>query len=345
MSPGKRRFLILFGAAVSVLFLWFSLRGTHFSEIGAALAQARLWWCAPLLAAYCLYYWIKAIRWRLLLAPMTETTARAIFPPMMIGFMFNNILPAHLGEFARMYLGARQLRLRKTQVLATIVLERVLDMLAVLFFLALALFAAQSVAPALIHAGYVIAACAAAFMVVAALYIARTAAFLELVRRLTFFVPRLARARGLGFLERMRGAVLHQLEVGVEGLYALRRPRLLAGIIATSIAQWALMGLSAYAALLAVGIRVHLSAAFIVLAATTFAVTLPAAPGFLGSIQAAFNIALVPFGVAEADAFAASAFFHVPTYLIVTLPGLYLLRRTGYRLRQVQAEAEAGAAE
>ncbi len=341
MTTRKRRLLILLGFAVSAFFLWIALRGTNFGDIGDALAGASLWWMAPMLGAYGLYYWIKAIRWRMLLQPMIDTKAREIFSPMMIGFMFNNILPAHLGEFVRMYLGARQLRLNNSQILATIVLERVFDMLAVILFFGLALLTAESVSPALIRTGWGVAAAGGVFLVFTAIYIAWTDAFLRVLRKATFFMPRLGEIRGLSILKRGHEAVFHQLEIGVQGLHALKRPGLLIGIIVTSIAQWGLMGLSAYCAMIAVGTEVQLSAAFVVLAATTFAVTLPAAPGFLGSVQAAFTLALGPYGVSTATAFAASAYFHVPTYLIVTLPGLWMLKRTGYQLRQVRAEAEA----
>ena len=250
-----------------------------------------------------------------------------------------------------MYLGARQLGLRNTQVLATIVLERVFDMMSVVLFFLAALLVARNVDPLLMQAGTVIAACGVVFLVLVVAYIVWTERFLDLLRRLTFFVPGLARLRGLGWLDSIRNGILHQLEIGVAGLFALKQPRLLAGIVFTSLAQWGCMGLSAYLAMEAVGIpariegaQTQISAAFVVLAATTFGVTLPAAPGFLGTIQAMFKVALVPFGVSETAAFAASAFFHVPTYLIVTLPGLWLLKRTGYKLKQVRDEAEAEAA-
>ncbi|MBN2492772.1 MAG: flippase-like domain-containing protein [Planctomycetes bacterium] len=345
MSRPKKRLLILVGVLLSMLFLGYSLRGTDFGAIGGALADANWWLCAPMLAAYALYYWIKAIRWRLLLQPMTRTTARAIFKPMMIGFLFNNLLPAHLGELVRMYLGARQLRLRKTQVLATIVLERMFDFLSVVFFLGLVLIVGKDIPASLVSLGYATAAGGLGFLAIAAVYIRWTPGFLGALRALTLFVPRLARLRGLAWLARAREGAFHQLEVGVEGLYALKNPRLLAGVVATSLAQWACMGVSAYLAMRAVRLETRMSAAFVVLAATTFGVTLPAAPGFLGTIQAAFKVALLPYGVSATAAFAASAFFHVPTYLAVTLPGLYLLRRTGYRLRQIQQEAEAAAGE
>ena len=329
MNQKKKRLVILVGVLISAGFLWFSLQGTDFSEIGASLAGARLWLMLPLLAGYAVFYWLKNLRWWMLLRPMRRATQREIFSPLMIGFMGNNVLPAHLGEFVRMYLGARKLRLRNSQVLATIVLERMLDFLAVVFFLGLVLLVGRNVPPDLVRIGWVTAVVGFGFVVAAAVYATWTRPFLTLVRRLTFFLP-----------ARLRGALLTQLELGSLGLHSLRDPRLLVGVVATSVLQWAALGVSIYCAIVAIGVEVRMSAAFVTLAATTFGVTLPAAPGFLGSIQAAFVVGLAAYGVSRADAFAASAFFHVPTYLSVTLLGLWLLRRSGYRLGQIQEQAE-----
>ncbi len=330
MTQSRKRLLILVGLLISVAFLWFSLQGTEFGAIGESLANAQLWMVIPLLLTYAFFYWVKNIRWWLLLLPMKRASQREIFGPMMIGFMGNNILPAHLGEFVRMHLGARQLGLRYSQVLATIVLERMLDFLAVVFFLGLVLVFGRDVPPDLTRIGYITAAVTLVGVVGAAVYATWTSPFLGLVRRTTFFLP-----------AKLRAGLLHQLEVGALGLHALKDFRLLIGIVATSILQWSAVGVAVYLSIRAVGIEVGASAAFVTLAATTFGVTLPAAPGFLGTIQAAYVLSLAPFGVDRSEAFAASAFFHVPTYLAVTLLGLWLLRRSGQRLGQLQQEADA----
>ena len=127
------------------------------------------------------------------------------------------------------------------------------------------------------------------------------------------------------------------------GLQSLRRLPLLLGIVVTSIVQWGFMGLTVYLSLVAIGLDLRLSPAFVVLAATTFGITLPAAPGFLGTVQAAYVLALIPYGVSRADAFAASAVFHVPTYLTVTLLGLWLLKGAGYHVAEISRDAESAA--
>jgi len=333
LTKNKKRALIVVGILISVGFLWFALRGTDFAQISHALANSSPWMVLPMLAAYAIYYWIKAVRWRLMLLPVKDATTRSLVRPMMIGFFGNNVLPAHLGEFVRMYLGARQLGLRNSEVLATIVLERMFDFLAVVFFLGVALVLSRDVPEGLVTIGYVTGIVGIVFMIFASLYVAMTPAFLAAVRRLTFFLP-----------AKVRNAGLHQLELGATGLQSLRRLPLLLGVIVTSIAQWGFMGLTIYVSLRAVGSDVRIAPAFVVLAATTFGVTLPSAPGFLGTVQAGYVLALEPFGVSRAEAFAASAFFHLPTFAAVTLLGLWLLRGEGNRVADLQREAESAAA-
>ena len=85
---------------------------------------------------------------------MTQTNAATIFTPMMIGFFANNILPARLGEFVRMYLGARSLNLSNSQVLATIIMERVFDILTIVIYLGIAILLDHNTPPLLLSAGY-----------------------------------------------------------------------------------------------------------------------------------------------------------------------------------------------
>ncbi len=332
MSKTKKRTLILVGVLISVAFLWIALRGTNFTEIGESLANADPWMLVPMLVAYSLYYWVKAVRWRLLLLPRKDATSRELFRPMMIGFFGNNVLPAHLGEFLRMYLGARQLGLANSEVLATIVLERMFDFLSVVFFLGGVLVLGRDVPDDLVTIGYVTAAVGVVCLAGAAVYVTWTTRFLAAVRATTVFLP-----------GKLRHGLLRQLEIAALGMQSMRRLPLLAGIIITSIVQWGLMGGAVYASLMAVGIEAGLATSFVVLSATTFGVTLPAAPGFLGTVQAAYVLALAPYGVSRADAFAASAFFHVPTYLVVTLLGVWLLRRGGDQLAEIQRTAESSA--
>jgi len=324
----------MFGVAISVVCLWLALRGTNFDQIGQTLAQSQLWLGLPLLFSYMLFYWIKAIRWRMMLQPMRETHARELFTPMMMGFFANNILPAHLGEFVRMYLGAKMLGLGNAQVLATIILERIFDFLAVVLFLGIALILGGRVSEQLASIGYGVALTGLGLLSITVIFATYTKAFLTVMHKVTLFLP-----------ARIQKKILHHLEISAMGFDSIKRAKLLAGIIATSLLQWLLIGACIYCGLLAVGIEAPASASFVVLAATVFAVTLPAAPGFFGTMQLAFTLSLQPYGIGESQAFAASVVFHSITYLSVTLLGIYLLRHLGYRLGELRQQVESAEVE
>ena len=90
----------------------------------------------------------------------------------------------------------------------------------------------------------------------------------------------------------------------------------------------------------ATGVEAPPSAAFVVLAFTIVGMTLPSSPGYLGTIQLCFILALKPYGISHSEAFAASIFFHMTAYVYALLFGLYYLAKSGYSLSQVRAAAQ-----
>jgi uncharacterized membrane protein YbhN (UPF0104 family) len=65
----------LLGIIISAVFLYVAFRGQDFGEIRDALGQTNLWWMPLALALYFTGVWIRAVRWRLLLAPVVTTTS------------------------------------------------------------------------------------------------------------------------------------------------------------------------------------------------------------------------------------------------------------------------------
>lgn len=326
----RYRLISILGILISIFFLYLAIKDTNFSEIRDGLSRSRYWIAIPLLTTLALFYWIKAVRWRVLLDPIRETTTREILPAMMIGFAGNNLLPAHLGEFLRMYVIAKQFGLSKTSVLATIVIERMFDFLTVLFLLAGILLVDTKVPPSLVTAGYFIAVAGLGLLALVVVYITRTEAFVSFFRRRLRVLPRTLQTK-----------LIRQAELGALGLNAIREPHLLFGVIGTSLVQWMLMGICLYTGILAVGISVPLSSAFVLLALSVAALTLPSSPGFFGTIELCFVLSLEPYGVSQGDAFAAAIFYHLLAYLSVTATGLYYLKRLGSTLGRLKKDAEA----
>jgi hypothetical protein len=282
------------------------------------------------------FFWLKAWRWRLLLKPVGDFhTARDLVPPMMIGFAFNNLLPAHLGDFARAVIFARQTGLKATASLSTIVLERVFDIVAILLLLGGGLAFVPGLDPSVRNTALLFAALASAFVVVALIYVFWTRPFVALAEGILARLPLIP--------VRLRSKVAGLLEAGADGLSSLKRPRLLAGIFASSLGQWLLNGVIVYLALGSFGVWVSPLVSCIVLGVTALAVAVPSTPGYVGVIQACFMSVLQLFTDDQPNVFAASVYYHVAQYVPVTLIGLYYFRPTGLKLTEVEAAAEAEA--
>jgi hypothetical protein len=76
-----------------------------------------------------------------------------------------------------------------------------------------------------------------------------------------------------------------------------------------------------------------------VLATTIISMTLPAGPGYVGTLQLAYALALVPFAVERSDALAASVFYLVMLWAPLVALGLVLLHRAGLRVGELAGAA------
>ena len=330
MKHVKDRVLLALGVALSGLFLWLALSATDLPGLADALARTNGLWVLGFLGLYAAFFVLKAMRWRLLLLPLRDTTARELGGAVMVGAMANNLLPAQLGELVRMAFLAKRLDLAGAKVLATIALERMLDFLAVLLFLSLALLTSEDTPDVLVTAGWFVGGAGVAILGCAVLWVGWTERVTAVVRRLAALLP-----GGLG------ARIAAELEHSAEGLAALRQPRLVAGAAALSVVQWACMSLGTAATVAAVGVSVPFAAGFVIVAVTVAGLVLPSSPGYVGTTQLCFALALAPFDVSSDDAVAASIVFNAACWLPVTLAGLVVLWRSKMSLRALLGLARA----
>src|SRR5688500_14189317 len=115
---------------------WF-LRNADLQVVWEHVRNANLALLLLALAFVAVTYWVRAMRWQCLLAPIGHTRFRTTFRTTVIGFAALSLLPARAGDVLRPYLLARQEGLTTSATFATVVMERVLDLLAVLALLAI----------------------------------------------------------------------------------------------------------------------------------------------------------------------------------------------------------------
>lgn len=325
------------GVLVTIICLTAAVWGIDLEEVKESFLHAHFWTLPILLAFLFLFYWLKAIRWRMILEPIKKLSVSQVTPSMMIGFMGNNILPAHLGEFLRVFVLSKQFQIPKTTVLSTLVLERLFDVIAILCFLGASVYFAPSLPEEYRTGSIILAIGTVAALMLLASYLIWTDAVIEMFRKIFSY---------LRFLpEKLTHLVLEMMKSGAHGMISMKNRRLTFGIIWTSFAQWIFNGLGILVALWSFDIEVTPLAAFVVLGITAIGVTVPSTPGFFGVTQLCFWISLQPFGASKADAFAASVYYQITQYIPVTLIGLYFSHREGLKLTDAEHEAEQGLAE
>jgi uncharacterized protein (TIRG00374 family) len=331
----KRLLLLLFGIAVSVGSLWYAMRDTDTNMVLHAFKTANYASLPPILLLLLAFYWLKSIRFAQLLAPAAPLTAGQLFPPVMIGFAANNILPAHLGEFVRVFVVNRQHRIPAGTVLSSIVLERIFDIFSILALFGLGILFAPSMPENYQRGGMIAAAVAAAVVLVMIVYMVRTDWFVTTTARafrLFPFIP--------GWLTEK---ILDLLRQGAIGLHSLKSARAILSIAINSLIQWLINGYSACLALEAFGIDVTLSTGLILTGITALGVMIPAAPGYFGVVQVCFQIAVQVQQIKPDPSLvlAASLYSQIVGYIAVTGIGVFCLNRAHLSLKDLQQAADS----
>src|SRR5437764_10445330 len=111
------------GLAVTVVFAYLAVRGVDWGRARAALRSSDLWWLVPALAALAVAVLLRAIRWRYLFAGRTRPPLGATTRALLVGYFFNNVLPARAGEAARVVALNRSAGTSRAELAATVVVE------------------------------------------------------------------------------------------------------------------------------------------------------------------------------------------------------------------------------
>ena len=137
MSKGIKDWKVLAGLLVAAACLYLAFRKVDFGQMLAAFKQANYWLFIPAMALIFFSHFLRTVRWQYLMAPIAHVRLRTLFSSLMIGYMANTFLPAHLGEFVRAYLVGKKNPVSGSAVFATIVIERIIDVFTLLILMAL----------------------------------------------------------------------------------------------------------------------------------------------------------------------------------------------------------------
>lgn len=319
------------------LFAWF-LSHADLTSVGAQVRRARVDLLVLGFLAVVATYVIRAWRWQYLLRPIGPTRFRTAFRTTVIGFAALGVLPARAGDVLRPYLLARREGLSVSATLATIFMERVLDLVAVLVLLAVYVwgFGASSTIPAGLLRPIEISAAVCglgALLLLGLMWI-----FATHPERIGAVVLTAGRVLPL----RIATKVSEFARKFSAGFAAARDPRALAMATAWSFPLWLAIAAEAWLVTIAFGIVMPFAGTFLLQALLVIGVAVPT-PGAVGSYHEAYRIGVTTFFGAENDAAVAAAIVtHAVSYFPVVLTGIIFMAQDGLSFGRLQSLTGTG---
>ena len=328
--PAGQWIKLLAGIAVSVACIAFILSRIDLQALAGAV-RSFAWQYLPLaLAALAIDYSLRVMRWAMMLrAAGAEVTTARCAPAFLGSMALNNILPLRAGDVVRALVFPSSIGVRRTTSTASLVLERLIDLLTLLACLGIGLFFAPRLPlPDWQKDAFALVSFAGAGALVALIVLAAPMA--RLAERAKGYLD--ARARGKA------AALATQISLLLDGLADMSRPKTLLSLVALSALIWCGEAGLFLALLHGFGIPEAGTEALMVMALATLATLVPSSPGYVGPFHLAAFTAAGLLGAAEAQAAGFAIVSHLALWVPVTVAGIIgiLLQPQLFNLRNTK---------
>jgi uncharacterized protein (TIRG00374 family) len=265
-----RTLQICAGVAISLVALFLAFHGVDLGAVGRAFLEANYLWLLLSVLLVCGSILLRARRWQALFPRGERLRLGSLFGVLNVGYLVNNVLPLRAGEVVRAVLLGQVEHVGRVETFATIVVERVVDTLAVIVLLIAVMplvhITGSAERPVLMLTAAMLGLIAA--MLVAAMH--RQAAT-RLIARVARILP-----------SRHQAAVVRQAESALAGLASLTDPRAAAEVVGLTVLVYLALAGAMEAQLAAFHLRLPPAGPFFLLGAATLGLVVPASPGAVG---------------------------------------------------------------
>ena len=261
MKHGRMALRVLVGLMASVVAVILIAQSADIpGALRAIVSVDARWLIAPLIVLI-VQMWSRSLRWAIILSAIAHrrVPAARAFWPLAAGYLGNAVLPARLGEVLRILFAVRWVGVTATASTASVVVERAVDLLALLTVAAAAygVVAGVGVVPLVLVLG---ALAAMALVLRSGSWIAAR-------------LPKAIPARILDVVQRLLLA------------FGAVRPAVLGRAWAVGLATWSFDALVMWFAARALGIELSPAVAILIASGAALGAALPAASGALGTYE------------------------------------------------------------
>ncbi len=370
----KKMILFIAGILISIICSWLFARKIEWSHLSSAFRDAKHIYIIPTIILIFISIYFRAVRWSAIISPIKKVSVLNMFSAIVIGFMANNILPARIGEIIRPVMVARKENIKLTASLATVVMERVFDILSIIVFASLFFFFLPSdtlevrtesttgmadyaegttadVKP-MQHGGKMRTDSSAIngeskadsrnilkqlrkWSIVMAFLGVILIVFLFLLSLYPRKAGALLEKLLFPFPHRLRERLVNLLDSFATGLQIFGNKKQLIWVGVLSLIIWFFNTAPIYTLFFAFDIKLSFAGACLVMICLSLAVALPQAPGFIGVFHIATQKTLDIFGVGLASSQSYAIMLWGLSVIPITIVGLLFLWREGMSLGEI----------
>jgi uncharacterized protein (TIRG00374 family) len=324
VSLKKHKKKLFIGILISLFFMVLAFRKVDFFQMWTSLKSANYLYLLPVIAVGFLSHFLRAFRWRYLLDPIRRLDTGSLFSSLIIGYAANVVTPAHLGEILRSYVLSKKRELPMSAILATVVMERIIDVFSLLGLMVIVIFIHPF--PAwVVRSGYFMFAGTLGFLFL-----------LILLKKSRSFTRAF-----LGIFHNiLPERIAYQLDIitdrFISGIVPLKKWHDYITVTFFSVVIWLCYVLVFQFSLLAFGFveafRLDWYVSLMLLVITCIAVVVPSSPGYVGPYHYLCQITLAMFAVPAGPALSYATVVHAVSFLPVLLAGLALANYEGMSL-------------
>jgi uncharacterized protein (TIRG00374 family) len=335
------RIKTLLSLLVGALFVYWFVHKLNWREVWAEVSEANWGQLGLALSLLVGTYFVRVLRWRRLLKPMARPSLSALFRATMIGFTALFFVGRAAEMIVRPAALSAKERVHPSASYATVMIERVFDMVMVVVFFAVNLIFFEYIArdaDAMRMFGWIkltgvllLLVAAAGIYGLSAFRRGRTGALEYLERKLA----RLPKSLGAATM-----SLLRQIS---EGLAVLHDARSLSITVSYTVLLWLMVAVAHLLVVRAFGISyadVPFTGAVFVMGLSMLGSVVPTPGGATGPFHTATAAALAFLGVEQNKAASVAIVLHIVIFAPATVFGMYYLVKEGLSLSGLRRTAE-----
>ena len=312
------------GIVLSLIGLYYAFRRLDVSQLLIHFQKVNLLYILAVFVLFTYSVQVRAKRWQALLKPLIKIPVSPLFSSTMIGYFGNNVLPFRLGELLRGYSLSKECPLKVSSIMGTIILDRVLDFAGLLIFSTLFLFS------------YPMELWLKTGLTIIAFFLTLVFSMVYLISKKTHVWEKYVNELMSKSQPIMKKIYTILFNV-INGFSQLGKSSNKVAISFYTIYLWVIYFACAYLVVIAIGVELSWQQVGLLLIATTLSISVPAAPGYLGTYHAVVIYMMVSvFDMDLAISQSLAIILHAVGFIPFVILGSWFFAKSSIQLAEIK---------